>query len=186
MTELTPRAARKRRKIMDEAARVFATEGPLAMNDLVKKLEVSRATLYRYFPTREELVRSIAIESFEDTRIAVEGLFDDVLTNREAFERLFEALIPLGHYHFLSREWGLMEDEEVMALVDEQNKQVLAMIEQAQAAGELDANTPSHWIARHFDSMVWIAWEAVYSGHVARRDIARLTFNTFWSGVGVS
>ncbi len=55
-------AARTRERILEGAARALARHGltKLGMHDVSRQAAVSRGTLYRYFPTRDELLVSLA------------------------------------------------------------------------------------------------------------------------------
>ena len=46
--------------ILDAAARVLRRQPEAAMADIADEAGVERATLYRYFPTRESLLRGVA------------------------------------------------------------------------------------------------------------------------------
>ncbi len=174
----------KRQKIIEEAARILGKAPNLSMQDLAKKMTVSRATLYRYFPTREALIHDLALEALQATDAAVEGIYDDVTSYQEAFRRTMEAVIPLGtYYHFLAQEGHLYNDPEVMAEVTRQSEQMRTMIDGAKASGELDPSLPTRWVEQHFDALIWVGWSMVHEGYVARREVADLAFKTFWRGV---
>ncbi|MFC3500712.1 TetR/AcrR family transcriptional regulator [Micromonospora krabiensis] len=58
-------AAANRRRLLDAAERVFAERGPEAsMEEIARAAEVSPATLYRRFPTKDGLVREVLATFF--------------------------------------------------------------------------------------------------------------------------
>ncbi len=102
------RAQKQRKALLTKAARALSQNPRLVMGDLAQEMEVSRATLYRYFPTRDVLIKALSLEALRATDEAVEGIYEGVTSYKEAFRRTIEALIPLGaYYHFLSREGQL-------------------------------------------------------------------------------
>ena len=78
------RLARRRDEILDEATKLFAAEGYTGarVDDLATRLGVAKGTIYRYFPTKENLFLSAADKAMDDLqaciRRAVEA-YDDPL-----------------------------------------------------------------------------------------------------------
>ena len=52
-------ARRNRERIIATATEVFATDGPISLEQVAKRAGVGSATLYRHFPTREDLVEEV-------------------------------------------------------------------------------------------------------------------------------
>jgi AcrR family transcriptional regulator len=90
-------AERTRERILDGAMRAIARHGltKLGMNDVSESAGVSRGTLYRYFPSREELLESLAEHESRRFRQSV----DDALRAAPAGEtRLEVALRQVARY----------------------------------------------------------------------------------------
>ena len=70
---LAPRArralrhARKRATILDGASRIFAARvyHHVTMDDIARETRVGKGTLYRYFPSKDELYLAIVEEGFD-------------------------------------------------------------------------------------------------------------------------
>lgn len=93
----SPRYDRTAAAIIDAAARVLADRGASAnMANVAAASGVSRATLYRYFPSREALLEALAAQALTDagSRIADAGL--DRCPVPEAIERIVRALLAVG------------------------------------------------------------------------------------------
>ncbi len=154
------------------------------MAEIAAALSMSRATLYRYFPSRDALVRELALDAIRVTDEAAARVDKSVETYREAFESLLAESLPYGdRYHFLMSEPRVMQDPEVRAAVERQNQELVAMIDEAKQWGELDSAVPTAWIAAAFDALMWAAWSSVYDGTVAAADAPRLAMQTFWQGI---
>ncbi|MEH3052701.1 MAG: helix-turn-helix domain containing protein [Patulibacter minatonensis] len=83
-------ARRNRDAILTAARQVFADEGLGAPLDRIAKLaEVGRATLYRRFPTREDLVRAI----FQDNLDELEAVAKQAGDAPGAFLTIFDAAV---------------------------------------------------------------------------------------------
>jgi AcrR family transcriptional regulator len=92
--------------ILSAAAHVLNERGVGAnMSEVAAAAGVGRATLYRYFPTREALLETLASDALADSgaRLADAGL--DRVPVEEAIERIVRALISVGEgYAALIRE----------------------------------------------------------------------------------
>ena len=83
-------ARRNRDAILNAARQVFAEEGLGAPLDRIAKLaDVGRATLYRRFPTREDLVHAI----FQDNLDALQAVADEAGAAPDAFFTIFDAAV---------------------------------------------------------------------------------------------
>lgn len=63
----TPKATEKRKRVMDAAAKLVAERGyhDTSMRDIAAELGMSAASLYHYFPGKEELVVALQTDCFE-------------------------------------------------------------------------------------------------------------------------
>ncbi len=154
------------------------------MAEIAEGLGVSRATLYRFFPNRDALIREVALDSLRVIEEAVTQLPPTVLSCRQAFQQLIEALVPYGErYYFIMNEPRAMRDPTVKAAVERQYDAMYELVDAAKAAGEIDATLPTRWVGAMFDSVIWAAWWSVAEGNVAQKDVASLAMRSFWSGM---
>jgi AcrR family transcriptional regulator len=83
--------------ILTAAAHVLSEQGSSSnMADVAAAAGVSRATLYRYYPHREELLVALAAQALAETaaRLADAGL--ERATVEEAIERIVRAVVAVG------------------------------------------------------------------------------------------
>jgi AcrR family transcriptional regulator len=84
-------AVRNRKRVLKAARAVMAREGLDAqMDDIARRAQVGVGTVYRHFPTKEDLVAALAVERFE--RLA--ELAEQALANEDAaaaFEEFIRA-----------------------------------------------------------------------------------------------
>ena len=172
-----------REAVMDAAVSVLARNPGAPMSAVATAAGVGRATLYRHFPTREALVRELALEAIELTDAAVAPAFAQGMSSRDSLLAMLTAIVPLGdRFHFLAREW--VEDEDVAAGYRRQARELEAFVEQAKGDGLFAPEVPTAWVVAAIDALIWAAWEAVKEGTVAPRDAASLAFKTLTRGLG--
>jgi TetR/AcrR family transcriptional regulator, mexCD-oprJ operon repressor len=93
--------------ILATATRVLAERPDASTGDIAAAAGVGRATLYRYFPTREALLEALEAQAHEElaARITDAGL--DRVAVPEALERLLRAFLAVGDcYIVVVREHG--------------------------------------------------------------------------------
>jgi AcrR family transcriptional regulator len=93
----TPRLDRTSVAILDAAAHVFSEQGPGAnLAAVASEAGVSRATLYRYYPSREALLEALVVHALSQAsdRLGDAGL--ERAPVEEAIERIVRALMAVG------------------------------------------------------------------------------------------
>ena len=91
--------------ILEAAARLLAEDGDASMADLAGAAGVGRATLYRYYPSREALLAALTAEALDELagRLADAGL--ETVGVEEAIGRTVRAVLTVGdRYAVLVRE----------------------------------------------------------------------------------
>jgi TetR/AcrR family transcriptional repressor of mexCD-oprJ operon len=129
--------------ILDGAARTLAAQGSAAsMNDVATAAGVARATVYRYFPTRQALLDELALVALReaDDRI-VSARIDEVSTD-EAVTRVVRALVDIGDaFVVLVRETARgAEFDRTLA------GPLARLFERGQASGDIRDDLPVPWL----------------------------------------
>src|ERR1700736_4235589 len=101
-----PRFDRTAAAILDAAAHVFSEQGTAAnLADVAAAAGVSRATLYRYYPNREALLKALAVHALTELTGRLNDAGLERATVKEGIERLARALVAVGdRYAVLSSE----------------------------------------------------------------------------------
>ena len=82
--------------ILDTAAAVLAERGGASMTEIANVAGVSRATLYRYFPTREALLNALAKAASTELRGRIADAELDTIPVPEAIARLTRGFVLAG------------------------------------------------------------------------------------------
>ncbi|WP_161606744.1 TetR/AcrR family transcriptional regulator [Myxococcus xanthus] len=170
---------------MSAAARAFAVDPSAPLVDVARSAGVGRATLHRYFGSREELLREAGLDSLVQLEQALKAHRFARQAADVALESLVGALAPWGdRLRFLlvvselSQEPSLKDTE---ARVDEQ---IMRILLRARDEGVLRQDLPSAWLFATFEALLYAAWTAVAQGDLAANDAARTLHETLLHGHG--
>jgi TetR/AcrR family transcriptional regulator, mexCD-oprJ operon repressor len=139
MSEAAPRHTLQQRvsaAILDGAAQIFATQGEQAsMNDVAAAAGVARATVYRYFPSRETLLDELARAAVDDVGERLASARIDAVAPAEGIARAVRALVDMGNPFVLLARRRVRSDADGF---DQTLTQPLRQLfERAQADGDI-------------------------------------------------
>jgi AcrR family transcriptional regulator len=183
--ESEPRVAKRRADAERNLGRIIeAATGLLAVNPRASMAEIAeasglvRATLYRHFPTREELLQAIYSTALEDALSAILAAEPERGNATDAIARVVDALLVVGdRYQILNAERRdypeLREQEESVGAP------LLALVERGQRDGEIRDDMPLRWLVAGLASLLTEALRAVARGDISRAEAGSLATRTF-------
>ena len=129
--------------ILEGAARTLATQGPAAsMSDVAAAAGVARATVYRYFPTRQVLLDELALLALREADERIESARIDEVPIQEAVSRVVRALVEIGDgFVVLARERARAADFD-RTLAGPLGR----LFERGQASGDIRSDLPVSWL----------------------------------------
>ena len=169
--------------IIEAAFAVFAESPAASLGDVAARAGVGRATLHRYFPGRNELLRALAKVASSEIDTAIEKATADATSCEEELRLTLFAIVPLATRQWFIANAGIDADPEVAALHKRNREIFCAEIETAKEAGLFDPHTPTVWIAEAYENLVFAAWALVQSGEATPKQAANLAWNTFATGL---
>jgi AcrR family transcriptional regulator len=97
----TPRQAAKREHIVEAASRVFAARPyhVVRMEDVAVAARVGKGTLYRYFPSKEDLYLGVVAEAFDLLIRRLDRVEGEALPAPAALARMIEAIMETFARH---------------------------------------------------------------------------------------
>ncbi len=118
----------KRAIIMESAVEVFAEKTFMgaSVSMITKKAGVSKGLLYNYFESKEDLLKKIIFEGFEEFALLFDRNKDGVLTEDE-FEYFIEENFRLlkSDIHFWKLYFSIVMQPDVMLLVQDKIMEML-------------------------------------------------------------
>jgi AcrR family transcriptional regulator len=166
-------AARNVDRIIESAIHVFALDPAAGMSEVALHAGVGRATLYRHFPCRDDLIDAIRAQARQEAVAAVESSPLDDGPALQAIERIVSAVIELGdRYRFITR-WHAEpgEDNEPRERI---SAALRAAVERGQRRGEITRGVPPEWAVVVIRSLMLAAIEQLSAGEMTDRDAERL------------
>ncbi|MGW7351122.1 TetR/AcrR family transcriptional regulator [Streptomyces sp. NPDC054784] len=175
----------RRQQIIDGARRCFARNGfhATSMQDVFQETELSSGAVYRYFRSKDELIKAVAAEAFtymresfrDAAREAPARPFEDVVSGvltHALTEQARRAGTDIGTFAGLILQvWGetLRDEPLAMALDDGYEDMRLvwsALVHAYQRAGRLRTDVPTEHVVRTLMALAqgFIVQQALFGG----------------------
>ena len=177
---------RDTRSLLTDAAIVALSKNPGAsMAEIADVAAVGRATLYRHFPSRDDLMRELLLESYAQMAAALAPLEKQDLSAKDLLLAVLEAIVPLGdRFHFLLQENSFEDDPEIQALHRQDQRDWEALFERLKAERVIAQDISTHWAIALIEALIYTTWLSVKEGYIATREAPKLVYRTLLSGLG--
>jgi AcrR family transcriptional regulator len=170
---------RNERRILNAAARLLADAPGAGMGEIAAAAELGRATLYRHFPTREALIEGLRAEAFGAVAAIIEQ--HGVEPREQRLRSLVEDLFDAGERYRIVFA-GALDERAREQLQRRLELPLRAVVEQAQAAGELDPEVPPLWVVVALEGALESALKARAAGRLGAAEAKRLAVRTLLRG----
>ncbi|HCY84904.1 MAG TPA: hypothetical protein DHV36_07185 [Desulfobacteraceae bacterium] len=174
-------------RIIAQAIACIAQNSGASMDEIAKAAGVGRATLFRHFKSRAELMLAIKLNAGLKLQAAVGPVFDTQLPAREKLLKVITQLIPLGASLNVSAYFDHPvrdQDPRVLAPYMDCMERTRQLCLDLKAEGDVHSDIPVSWLVASIDSLVFAAWEKVESGDIAPKQAPWLVLSTFLTGHG--
>lgn len=177
-------ADRTQTAILDAAARVLRRRPDAAMADIADEAGVGRATLYRYFPTRESLLHGVAATGTAELADGIDAADLDELPVDRAIARITGVFLRTGaKYAALMRQLDDYRDPGAEERVIKPVREVLA---RGVHDGVLRADLPVESMLEMFSALVERALWLAIGGALTPEAAAETVLSLFLDGARAS
>jgi len=174
-----------RRKLLEGALKVFLVDPGASIEEVADRSDTSRSTLYRYFPTRSELLRALTEYADEAATEALGPLFRKPLGGAELLREVVRALLPLGDaFRFLWRQGPELMDEWTERTRMENARFWALVVASLRADGLVDPALPDEWVRWTLEGQLYAVWESVAAGEIAPVKAPEFVVRTVTRGIG--
>ncbi|MBC3887502.1 TetR family transcriptional regulator [Acetobacterium paludosum] len=173
----------KHQAILNSATELLALKPTATLQAIADYSKIGIATLHRHFVSREALLDELALNAIHLVEETFASLIIDPDDMKASLKRLFDALIPLGNkIYFLGTAASIDENPTIIAGETHLKRPILDAIETWQHNGCLKKDYPSRWILNVIYSLLFMTWQDIQAGNLAKNDATDLLLNTVLSG----
>jgi AcrR family transcriptional regulator len=172
---------RNHEAILEAAVGVLAAQPEAGVAEIAAAAGVGRATVYRHFATREELIDALRLHAGEEARRRFADARVDEGHPIDALERLVAAMLALGDRYrviFPQDQQARPRRSEVLL------KPLTRLIARAQAEGAIDPEVPPAWVIASLRALLRTAVGEIEARRLARDAAAARVVRTLVRGVG--
>ena len=165
---------------IDELTAHLAMHPSAGMAELAAAVGVSRATLFRRFPSRESLVAAASRRAVERYADAVETAAPEDGPSGEALTRVIRGLAAIAPTHGLLALQVIPAalEAELLATAQAVDDRILSIVRRGQRAGELRTDFPPAWVLTMLTWLCIGAADGLRLGTLAPADVERLFIET--------
>ena len=170
--------------IIDSAADLLAKRGMAAsMDDIAAAAGIGRATLYRYFASREDLLEAMALAGVGELAAQIKAAALDTVPFDEAIARLARAIIATGSkYMVLSRD-GARHTNSYPNIDAEVMEPLRALFRRAVADGLVQDSFSPDLLVSLFSGLIRGALDETGSRQRGVEETAAAVTNLFLGGI---
>ena len=174
----TRRSSARRDEILEAAASVLDRSDGASMGDVAVAAGISRGTLYRYFPTRESLLRALEAAADEEARVRLAEANLDRVSVDEGLARATRALVAVGeHFIVLLRERRPPEPSF--------SEPLAALLQRGQAEGDISSDCPAEVLVEVLLVLVAVCTRSGRAMGMGAEDISATALRLFLDGARV-
>ena len=178
-------ARRNLRNILQAAADLLARDPDASMIQVAEAAGLHRATLYRHFPNREDLVFAIHLQALEDAHRAIEAAEPERGDAAQALGRVVTGLASVGERYRIVAGTEEFADE-LGPLREAIGAQLIGLVARGQQQGSLRRDLSPRWIVLAMVHLVIGALADVTRGEMRGEDVAAHVTAVLMRGVGAA
>jgi len=163
-------------------ANALADRPRASMEQLAAMIGVSRATLCRYFPSRDSMMRAMSEAAISSAEQAFARARPHEGPVKDAIKRLIEEFLPIAELYAYADQ-RLHGDEALEARVQPLRASLIESFLQWQGAGALRVDLSAPWLVESMSALLCSAATMIRAGRLARHDAAQSVFNLLWQGM---
>jgi len=177
-----------KKRIIKQAIACIAQNSNAGLDEIALAAGVGRATLYRHFKSRAELLVELKLSAGDQLQEVAGPVFASSRPALEKLARIISLMVPLGASLNVSSYFcnpiKNEEDARVSARYEKFMGKVRQLCRDLKAQNAVGKAIPMVWLETSLTSLIFAAWEKVESGDIAPKQAPWLVLETFLSGHG--
>lgn len=178
---LRPRVSRP--SLLEVAAEVLVAHPTASLATVAEAAGIGRTTLHKHYPTRDALVRAVALRALDAcAQAAAEA--GQVRPRQAQIGCLLERLVPIApQLEFFWRNPRLDGDESLYGRWQDVEKAIADLVRGAQELGVLRRELSEWWLMNAVFALVYVAGQQVAGGRLAPLDAPSLILDTLGGSI---
>jgi len=169
--------------ILESATELLSLKPTSTLQEIADYSRIGIATLHRHFASREALLDELAMNAVQLVNEALVSVNFDDHDARGSLNKLFNLLIPLGNkISFLGTSTYTHSNPRVIQEEERLQQPILNAIKKWQQTGQLRNDMPAKWIMVVLYDLLFISWQEIQTGNIARNDATGYLLNTILYG----
>ena len=155
------------------------------LTDVAKKAGVGRATLYRLFKNKEELVMAITKHCLAEYEQATLSIEQEAKSALHALELLFHCAMPLTlEFQFIDRlDYFIEISPELKALEQAHKVEMYELIAEIRAEVNIADNLSDVWLYNFIEGLFYAGWLQQTEDNCSAEQAAQLAYYSFSKAV---
>ncbi|SEA60454.1 TetR/AcrR family transcriptional regulator [Paenibacillus sp. 276b] len=169
--------------ILDMATSLLVEKPNASMVEISEGIGIGIATLNRYVESREQLMVYLGMRAIDVVTETMNAIPMNEENCADYIPQLIEALIPLGDkIYFLDHDVSVGYNQEIEEADQKLREPILHVIGLLQEKGFFRPGISRDWILNVLYSLLFLTWQQVHEGDIAKNSAAALVVDTFFNG----
>ncbi|MCG8415037.1 MAG: TetR/AcrR family transcriptional regulator [Pseudomonadales bacterium] len=184
-TNIDARVLRSKKLLIQAGRRLLNKSYETSMSEIASHAGVGRATLYRLFETKDDLLVAIAKDCLETFEHATNHIETEATSALDAIRMFYSAIVPLAEemQFIINLAYFAPEDPELMKLYEKQQEDMRVLVELAKEEGSIVKDLDTDWIINVLDALLYPTWKMRQQNAYSDEDLSELAFKTLCHGI---
>ena len=181
MNKADARYQKSRMAIVESSIQLLLSNPDAGMSEIAIAAGVGRATLYRHFETRDELIKELTMLCLEETDEVLKPLKETGLRGLDAIVESIRVIVPLAdRFRFLMSLASIgASDKEIGRVYRRQLNELTRYVEEGKKLGDISKTLPSEWIVAMYDALLNAAWGLIQYDKMESEQATELFIRSF-------
>ncbi|MEM9621630.1 MAG: TetR/AcrR family transcriptional regulator [Pseudomonadota bacterium] len=181
MNKADARYQKSRSAIIESSIALLLTNPDARMSEIALAAGVGRATLYRHFETRGELIKALTLLCLDETEAALIPVQEQGLDGLDAMVASIRVIVPMAErFRFLMNFTSIgAADDTINRTYQRQLDGLVGYVEAGKKAGDIAKSLPTDWVVASYDALLNAAWGLIQTKKLDADQATEVFVRTF-------